>query len=90
MKKTSLVLALVMLLSTLLVACGGTNNNGANNNGPAEAGAEATDISVGFVTDEGGVNDESFKTLWAFKNDLPASDSFHWPRNFILADSKIS
>lgn len=60
MKKTSLVLALVMLLSTLLVACGSTNNNGANNNSPAEAGAEATDISVGFVTDEGGVNDESF------------------------------
>ena len=59
MKKTSLVLALIMVLSTLLVACGGTNNKGAND-GAGEGDTKAADISVGFVTDEGGVNDESF------------------------------
>ncbi len=62
MKKTSLVLALVMVLSTCLVACGNSNNAPANNGGNNQAAgeAQATDLSVGFVTDEGGVNDESF------------------------------
>ncbi|MDO5713793.1 MAG: BMP family ABC transporter substrate-binding protein [Tissierellia bacterium] len=77
MKKKSLFLAIVLILSFALVACGGGNspnnaNNAGNNGNNAEANnnAEGADEGtgeggqytekVGFVTDEGGVNDQSF------------------------------
>lgn len=69
MKKKSLVLAVMMMLTFVLAACGSTDtaNNAPANNAPAN-NAEATegeatgslDLNVGFVTDEGGINDQSF------------------------------
>ncbi len=64
MKKRSLLLATIMLLSVVLVACGQANN-GAANNGGTDAAAEGSDLTVGFVTDEGGINDQSFnQSVW--------------------------
>ncbi len=69
MKKTSLFLALVLLLSSFLVACSNgngenkaANNQEANNASeePAKEAGKDFDLSVGFVTDEGGINDQSF------------------------------
>lgn len=68
MRKKSLLLATLMLLVVVLAACGGggtepANNNGGNNVNNA-AGGEApeggADLKIGFVTDEGGINDQSF------------------------------
>ena len=63
MKKKFTLLA-VLLMAMTLVACGGGNKKEANNkaeNATKEESTEAkTDVNVGFVTDEGGVNDQSF------------------------------
>ena len=63
MKKKFTLLA-VLLMAMTLVACGGGNKKEANNkaeNATKEESIEAkTDVNVGFVTDEGGVNDQSF------------------------------
>ena len=53
-RKSSIALALVLALG--LVGCGKTANN-AGNNAKVEGN---TDLKVGFVTDEGGINDQSF------------------------------
>ena len=75
MKKKCLFLAFVLLLSFTLVACGGGNapkNDNKANNAAANGNEKVTDDAkeekpsgeykekVGFVTDEGGVNDQSF------------------------------
>lgn len=73
MRKRSLWLAIVLMLAFVLTACGGGNNavnnaavnenNAANNvanNAEEEPADEASDLKVGFVTDEGGINDQSF------------------------------
>lgn len=63
MKKKFTLLA-VLLMAMTLVACGGGNKKEADNkaeNATKEESTEAkTDVNVGFVTDEGGVNDQSF------------------------------
>ena len=63
MKKKITLLA-VLLIAMTLVACGGGNKKEADNkaaNATKEESTEAkTDVNVGFVTDEGGVNDQSF------------------------------
>ena len=70
MKKRTLLLALTMVSIFVLTACGGAaNSNKANNkadndkNAAANAGEEKADgkkLKIGFVTDEGGINDQSF------------------------------
>ncbi|MGI5950043.1 BMP family lipoprotein [Peptoniphilus sp.] len=63
MKKKIVLLSTIFLVMLGLVACGGNKkeNAPANNAGNKEAATEEkTDLNVGFVTDEGGVNDESF------------------------------
>ncbi len=69
MKKRSLLLAVMMLSIFVLTACGGAsdnnaanNNKAANNNAAADAGdkKDGEKLKVGFVTDEGGINDQSF------------------------------
>lgn len=66
MKKRSLLLATIMLLSVVLVACGQANNGAANNGNNGEAAADGgEDLTIGFVTDEGGINDQSFnQSVW--------------------------
>ena len=63
MKKKITLLA-VLLIAMTLVACGGGNKKEADNkaeNATKKESTEAkTDVNVGFVTDEGGVNDQSF------------------------------
>lgn len=67
MKKKNLLVVLLMSLAMLLVACGGKNSK-TNEDEPANNAAEKTaegeaassDLIVGFVTDEGGINDASF------------------------------
>lgn len=60
---------MIMLLVVVLGACGGgnapannaeANNTEATNNEAAGTETEASDLKVGFVTDEGGINDQSF------------------------------
>ena len=62
--KKKLTLLAVLLMAMTLVACGGGNKKEADNkaaNAAKEESTEAkTDVNVGFVTDEGGVNDQSF------------------------------
>ena len=62
--KKKLTLLAVLLMAMTLVACGGGNKKEADNkaaNATKEESTEAkTDVNVGFVTDEGGVNDQSF------------------------------
>ncbi|MDD7362804.1 MAG: BMP family ABC transporter substrate-binding protein [Peptoniphilus sp.] len=75
MKKRSLLLALVMLLVFTLTACGSASNNQSANNGKASNNAnnamanekeddgdkkDGEKLKIGFVTDEGGINDQSF------------------------------
>ena len=68
MKKRSLLLAVMMLSIFVLTACGGASNdkaandNKAANNAAADAGdkKDGEKLKVGFVTDEGGINDQSF------------------------------
>ncbi|WBW49719.1 BMP family ABC transporter substrate-binding protein [Peptoniphilus equinus] len=69
MKKKSLLLIMLLSLAMFLVACGGNTANdsaaaneaAANGNAAAEEGAApASDLVIGFVTDEGGINDASF------------------------------
>ncbi|MDU7303062.1 MAG: BMP family ABC transporter substrate-binding protein [Peptoniphilus lacydonensis] len=64
MKKKFTLLFSVLLISITLVACGGGNkkDNNAINDTKKETTEEAktTDLNIGFVTDEGGVNDQSF------------------------------
>lgn len=85
MKKKALLLASTMLLAFVLVACGGaannaaTNeaaNNGANENAATEEGkAASSDLKIGFATDEGGINDQSFNQgVWEGLN--KAKDDF--------------
>lgn len=61
MKKRNSLVALALVLAFGLVGCG---NNAAKNNAGSNAakdGADkASDVKVGFVTDEGGINDQSF------------------------------
>ncbi|NMW86018.1 BMP family ABC transporter substrate-binding protein [Peptoniphilus sp. AGMB00490] len=63
--KKKLSLVAVLLLAMTLVACGGGNKKNAEKDANATnkettEEAKATDVNVGFVTDEGGVNDQSF------------------------------
>ena len=62
--KKKITLLSVLLIAMTLVACGGGNKKEANanaENATKETNeAKAEDINVGFVTDEGGVNDQSF------------------------------
>lgn len=90
MKKKSLLLASIMLLTFVLVACGGANkapaNNAEGNNAPAnektanaekegEETSDSLDMKIGFVTDEGGINDQSFNQgVWEGLN--KAKDEF--------------
>lgn len=75
MKKRSLLLALTMLLVFTLTACGSaTDNQNSGENAAANGGNETTanagengeatedgeTLKIGFVTDEGGINDQSF------------------------------
>ncbi|MET3617462.1 basic membrane protein A [Peptoniphilus olsenii] len=63
MKKKLILLAAIFLAMVGLVACGGKDNapaNKGNNTANEETAESKEDVSVGFVTDEGGVNDESF------------------------------
>lgn len=59
-KKAGLLLSFAMASSVLLTACGNTNEDAeSNNNG------ESGDITIGLVTDIGGINDKSFnQTTW--------------------------
>ncbi len=59
-KKFNLLLVIVLVGSILLAACGGANEE------PTEAPTEAPELfRVGFVTDTGGINDDSFnETQW--------------------------
>ena len=61
--KKKLTLLSVLLIAMTLVACGGGNKKEADGkaaNATKEATEAKSDIDVGFVTDEGGVNDQSF------------------------------
>ncbi|WP_062552464.1 BMP family ABC transporter substrate-binding protein [Peptoniphilus phoceensis] len=62
--KKKITLLSVLLIAMTLVACGGGNKKEANENAEnatkETTEAKAEDINVGFVTDEGGVNDQSF------------------------------
>lgn len=64
MKKRNSLIALILVFALALVGCGQKSNAPANNkaeNNKAEETSEAkSDIVVGFVTDEGGINDQSF------------------------------
>ncbi|MDO5301687.1 MAG: BMP family ABC transporter substrate-binding protein [Tissierellia bacterium] len=70
MKRKSILIALMLVLSLTLVACGQgapanneTANNTANTENTAEetqGGGEIAGKKIGFVTDEGGINDQSF------------------------------
>ncbi|HEX6922805.1 MAG TPA: BMP family ABC transporter substrate-binding protein [Bacillales bacterium] len=77
MKKFALTMALVLIVSTLLAACGSSGGNGeggsanggeSNNQGTEENGGDEgakKDFTVGMVTDTGGVNDKSFnQSAW--------------------------
>ncbi len=63
MKKKMSVLALMLALMVTLVACGGGEKAPAKE---PEGGAEPVeDLKIGMVTDEGGVNDQSFnQSAW--------------------------
>ncbi len=62
MKKRMSILALMMALMLTLVACGGKKGEPTP---PAEGNEKVEDIKVGMVTDEGGVNDQSFnQSAW--------------------------
>lgn len=62
-KMTSLSLALLLMFSVILAACGGGDTKEAT---PGEGGTPAADaLKVGMVTDVGGVNDNSFnQSAW--------------------------
>jgi basic membrane protein A len=73
MKKTcKITLLLMLILATMLTACGkkNTGNNTANNTtggntGEAATGGQASQMKIGMVTDIGGINDKSFnQTSW--------------------------
>lgn len=68
MKKKNLLVVLAIAMTMLLAACGGSapknekaTNEAANKTADAkDAKTEKSDLIVGFVTDEGGINDASF------------------------------
>jgi len=67
MKKLSLVLAVLMIASVLLSACGG---------------GTSSKLKIGLVTDTGGVNDKSFnQSAWAGVQ--KAATEFGWTANYI-------
>lgn len=67
MKKFSMVMVLVLLVSMILSAC---------------AGGGTTKLKVGLVTDTGGVNDKSFnQSAWA--GVTKAAEEFGWEANYI-------
>jgi basic membrane protein A len=67
MKKLSLLLAVLMIVSVLLSAC---------------AGGASTKLKIGLVTDTGGVNDKSFnQSAWAGVQ--KAANEFGWTANYI-------
>ncbi|RVU55249.1 BMP family lipoprotein [Anaerosphaera multitolerans] len=59
MKKRNSLIALILVLTLVLVACGGNNGKAPANEGEEKTDAE-TALKIGFVTDEGGINDQSF------------------------------
>lgn len=77
MKKSGLMLAMILTLTMILSACGGGSNNSGNNSSAASPSSEtsaapsesttpsASDFKVGMSTDTGGVNDKSFnQSAW--------------------------
>ncbi|MDO5715630.1 MAG: BMP family ABC transporter substrate-binding protein [Tissierellia bacterium] len=58
MKTKKSLIAILLVMAMTLVACGGGNNAKTNNNASADTSEDG--LKVGFVTDEGGVNDQSF------------------------------
>ncbi|HEX7065349.1 MAG TPA: BMP family ABC transporter substrate-binding protein [Bacillales bacterium] len=71
MKRFAFTMVFVLIVSTLLAACGsgGNNDGGSANGGGNSEGTEGNgaskDFTVGMVTDTGGVNDKSFnQSAW--------------------------
>ena len=65
-RKFGFALSFVLAASTILGACGTTEDEGTdNNNGGGEPTEEAVNFKVGLVTDTGGVDDKSFnQSAW--------------------------
>ncbi|HET7521906.1 MAG TPA: BMP family ABC transporter substrate-binding protein, partial [Bacillales bacterium] len=71
MKRWTVIMALVLMVSTFLSACGsgGNEEGGGASSGGNEGGTEnnggKSDFTVAMVTDIGGVNDKSFnQSAW--------------------------
>lgn len=68
MKRTTSLIALILVLAMVLTACGGAKDKApAEGKEPAEKSEEKQEgkeegktLKIGFVTDEGGINDQSF------------------------------
>lgn len=61
-KKLSISLVLILIVSTMLAACG-SNGGGSSNGGSGKSskgGSSKSKIKIGMVTDTGGINDKSF------------------------------
>ncbi|HET7578529.1 MAG TPA: BMP family ABC transporter substrate-binding protein [Bacillales bacterium] len=60
-KKTAITMIFVLVISTLLAACGSNGGGGGNgDSGSASSGGGNKNFTVGMVTDTGGINDKSF------------------------------
>ncbi|HET7658568.1 MAG TPA: BMP family ABC transporter substrate-binding protein [Bacillales bacterium] len=61
-KKLAISLVFVLIVSTLLSACGSSGGSSSNGGGATNGGSsdKAKNFKVGMVTDTGGVNDKSF------------------------------
>lgn len=94
MKRTTSLIALILVLAMVLTACGGAKDKApAEGKEPAEKSEEKQEgkeegkeegktLKIGFVTDEGGINDQSFNQgVW--EGIQKAKDEFGFETTFV-------
>lgn len=86
MKRIVALMATVAMTATLLVGCAGSKDGGSTNDTPKEEGTKS-DILIGLVTDEGGINDKSFNQT-AGDGVLRAEDEFGVKYSYLESKKK--
>lgn len=87
MKRIVALLATAAMTATLLVGCASSNDGGSTGDTAKGDEGTKTEVSIGLVTDEGGINDKSFNQT-AGEGVLKAKDEFGVKYSYLESKKK--
>ncbi len=87
MKRIVALMATAAMTATLLVGCAGSKDGGSTNDTPKGDEGTKSEVLIGLVTDEGGINDKSFNQT-AGAGVLRAKDEFGVKYSYLESKKK--